>query len=83
MKQKDFAIIAAVVIFSGIVSVEASKYIFAKPANRQQQVVTVGAITTKFTQPSAIYFNNGSIDPAKTILVNLNANTTPFGTSSN
>lgn len=82
MKQKDLGVIIIVVIASAIVSVVASKYIFAKPSNREQKVETVGAITSTFTQPSNVYFNSSSIDPTQTIQVNLGTNTAPFGNSS-
>lgn len=81
MKQKDIAVLALVIVVSGIISLFISKYIFDKPANRQQQVESVDVITAKFTQPSTAYFNSNSIDPTQTINVNSNSNNNIFGNS--
>jgi hypothetical protein len=81
MKQKDLLTVVAVIIFSAIVSIVASNYIFAKPSNRQQQVETVGVINSTFTQPNPVYFNSGSIDPTQTLQVKLNNTTQPFSIS--
>lgn len=82
MKQKDIAVLALVIVASGILSLIVSHYIFDKPASRQQQVIQVGVITATFTQPSTVYFNSSSIDPTQTVTVQLNTSPTTnvFGT---
>lgn len=79
MKQKDIILIGLVVVISAIFSLVISNYIFATPADRQQQVEVVGPISTTFTTPSSAYFNSSSIDPTQTIQVGINSNQTPFG----
>lgn len=82
MKQKDFMLLAIVVIVSAIFSLIISNLLFATPADRQQQVTIVNPINSTFTPPSNTYFNSSSIDPTQTVQVNINSNQTPFGTSS-
>jgi len=77
MKQKDIAIIIAVAGVSALVAVGASKFLI-KPADKQQQVEVVQAITPDFPTPDARYFNNDSIDPTQSITIGDNANTDPF-----
>jgi hypothetical protein len=81
MKQKDLALIAVIVIISAIVSLFASKTIFAPPKNRQQQVDVVQPITTDFPQPDSRYFNSSAFDPTQLITIGQNTNSNPFSTS--
>ncbi len=82
MKQKDLALIAVIVFLSAIVSFFVSKLIFAPPANRQQQVEVVQAITSDFPKPDSRYFNSSAFDPTKPINIGQNTNTNPFSTTS-
>ena len=83
MKQKDYLIIAVVVIISIVISVIISNKLFSIPANRQQTIQAVGVINTDFKDPDAQYFNKDSIDPSQLIPISLNINNTnvPFVTS--
>ena len=83
MKQKDFGIIAVVVIISIVFSIVVSNYLFSVPANQQQQIQTVSVISTDFKDPDTQYFNKDSIDPSQLIPISLNTNvnTVPFTAS--
>lgn len=78
MKQKDIALIAVIVIISAVISIFVSKAVFAKPANRQQEVEVVQEITSSFPTPSSQYFNDQAFDPTKVIVIGGNANPAPF-----
>ena len=78
MKQKDIALIIIIVFISAIVSVVASKLVFAPPKNRQQSVQVVSAIHPDFPTPDTKYFNDSSIDPTKLITIGNNPNPDPF-----
>jgi hypothetical protein len=82
MKQKDVALIVIIVFISAIVSLFASKAIFASPKNRQQQVEVVQPITADFPQPNSQYFNSQSNDPTQLITIGQSSNTNPFSGSS-
>jgi hypothetical protein len=82
MKQKDMALILIIVFISAIVSLFASKAIFASPKNRQQKVEVVQPITTDFPQPDSRFFNGSSIDPTQLITIGQNSNSNPFNGSS-
>jgi hypothetical protein len=82
MKQKDIALIVAIVFVSAIISLFVSKAIFASPKNRQQEVEVVQSITADFPKPDKRYFNKQSFDPTQLITIGQNANPDPFsGTS--
>jgi hypothetical protein len=78
MKQKNLAVIIAVVFVSGIISYVVSGKIISSPSSRQQNVEVVPTITTNFTPPSTTYFNAQSIDPTQLIQIGPNANQAPF-----
>jgi hypothetical protein len=80
IKQKDIMLIAVLVIVSGVVSLLVSRFFFAKPADRQQQVEIVDVITSDFPTPPVKYFNNSSIDPTQSVQIGDNANANPFQT---
>jgi hypothetical protein len=83
MKQKDIALILVIVFLSAVISLFASKAIFAPPKNRQQQVEVVQPFTSDFPQPDSHYFNTNAFDPTQPITIGQNNNTDPFnGTSS-
>jgi len=78
MKEKDIALIAIIVVISGIVSFFVSNIFFASPSNRQQKVEVVEAISPSFPTPSAKYFNAQSINPTELIQIGTSTNPNPF-----
>jgi hypothetical protein len=78
MKQKDVTLIAVVIIISAVISLVASKSIFASPKDRQQSVQVVQPITANFPQPDSHYFNSSAFDPTQSITVGQNNNANPF-----
>ena len=78
MKQKDIALIIAVVLFSGVLSLVVGRLVFAAPKDREQKVEVVDAITTEFPRPDSKYFNDQSINPTQLIRIGENSNTAPF-----
>lgn len=82
MKQKDIALIIAVIFFSAVVSILISRAIFSSPQNRQQQAEVVQPITANFPKPDSRYFNANSFDPTQHITVDQNANPNPFNSTS-
>ena len=78
MKQKDIALIAIVVVISGIISFFVSNLLFASPDNRQQEVEVVEAISASFPTPSNKYFNTESINPTELIQIGTSTNPNPF-----
>ncbi|HEX4774345.1 MAG TPA: hypothetical protein VH234_02420 [Candidatus Saccharimonadales bacterium] len=81
MRKKDLALIVVIVFISAVVSLFASKAIFASPKNRQQQVEVVKPITADFPAPDTHYFNPQAFDPTKTITIGQNNNNNPFSGS--
>ncbi len=82
MKQKDLALIIVVAFFSAIVSLVVSRLIFATPADRQQKVDVVQAISSNFPQPDPRYFNSNSVDPTQLIQIGNTTNSNPFNGAS-
>ncbi len=80
MKQKDIALIVAVVIISGTVSFLLSKVLFGVPKDRQTKVEVVQAINDSFPPPDTRYFNSDAIDPTQKIIIGDTQNTQPFNT---
>ncbi len=78
MRQKDIAIILAVVLFSTVASVLVSKVLFGKPQNRQVQVEVVQPISADFAEVDKRYFNPSAIDPTQSIQIGNNSNPDPF-----
>ncbi len=78
MKQKDIAIIIAVMGISAFLSFFAGRLVFAKSADRQQKAEIVDVISTNFTQPSTKYFNNDAVNPTLPIQIGDGPNATPF-----
>ena len=83
MKRQDIALIIVVAFIGGIISIFASKAIFAPPKNRHQEVQVVQPITADFPQPSKQFFNTNSIDPTENVTIGQNANTNPFSAAPN
>ncbi len=80
MKQKDYALVAIVVIFSAVFSIIISNILFATPKNRQQTITVVGTVSPDFSKPDNQYFNSSALDPSQLLQVNISSNTAPFGT---
>jgi hypothetical protein len=81
MKQKDIALIAVIVIISGVISIFVSKALFAPPSSKQK-VEVVESISPSFPTPETTYFNAQSVDPTQLIQIGNNNNSAPFnGTS--
>ena len=78
MRQKDIAVILAVVIFSMVASTLVSRALFNKPQNRQVQAEVVQPITSDFAIPDKRYFNPNAIDPTAPIQIGNNSNPDPF-----
>ena len=78
MRQKDIAIIAAVAVLSAVLSLVLSRLMFAKPADRNQQVEVVQPISADFPQPDNRYFNAKSFDPTQPIVIGNGVNPEPF-----
>lgn len=78
MKQKDIALIAIIVIISGIFSFIISNYVFVKPTDRSTQVEVVPAITSEFSKPDTRFYNNEAFDPTRVIVIGQNSNVDPF-----
>lgn len=83
MKQKDLATIIIAVAISAVLSLFVTKFIFASPKVRQQQVEVVPAISPNFSTPDTNYFNNKSIDPTQLIHIGNSTNPAPFPASAN
>lgn len=82
MKQKDIAVVLAVAFVSALLAFLLSSRIFVTPENRQQKVEVVDVINPEFEQPSAAYFNDQSINPARASQLGGTTNQTPFNSSS-
>jgi len=78
MKQKDIALIAIIVIISGIFSFIISNYVFVKPTDRSTQVEVVPAITSEFAKPDTRFYNSEAFDPTRVIVIGQNSNVDPF-----
>lgn len=82
MKQKDIALIIAVVAVSAIASFFISKQIFGSPKSTQQKTEVVQAITSDFPTTDKRFFNKEAFDPTQQITISQNQNPNPFtGTS--
>lgn len=78
MKQKDFTLIAVIVVISAVISVIISNALISSPKNRQEKVEVVQPISPDFNTPDAKYFNTNSIDPTQLIQIENNSNKQPF-----
>ena len=78
MKQKDIALILVMVFISAILALLLSKFVFAKPAARQQTAEKVDAISAEFPQPPSKYFNSDSVNPTQQIEIGNSSNPNPF-----
>ena len=77
MKQQDIALIIVVVFISGVLSLVVSNT-FISPPERTEEAAVVEPITTEFSEPSELYFNEQSINPTQTIRIDDSQNPNPF-----
>ena len=78
MKQKDIALIAVIIVISGIFSFIISNYVFVTPKDRQSQVEVVPQISSTFNQPDKRFYNSSAFDPTRIIVIGQNSNADPF-----
>jgi len=76
MKQKDWLIIAVVVIIAATLSIVLSGKLFAPP--KKEKVEVIGAIQTDFPELDTKYFNASSVNPTQLIQIGNNSNALPF-----
>ncbi|HSH55224.1 MAG TPA: hypothetical protein VK983_00195 [Candidatus Limnocylindrales bacterium] len=78
MKQKDIAVIIAIMGVSAFISFFAGRFAFATAKDRQQKAEVVDVISTDFTQPNNKYFNGDAINPTLPIQIGDGPNAAPF-----
>ncbi len=78
MKQKDIAIIIAIMAVSGLLSFFVGRFLFATPKDRQMRAEVVDRISTDFVQPSNKYYNDTSVNPTQSIQIGDGSNNSPF-----
>lgn len=78
MKQKDYILIVVTVIFSGFFSIVISSLLVGSADVTQQEAEVVQPLTADFNEPPKKYFNDQSVNPTQLILIDDNANQTPF-----
>lgn len=79
MKQKDIALIAVIIIVSGMISFFAGRFLFGAPDKRQVQAEVVDPIVPEFNASlDKKYFNKDAINPTEVIQIGDSSNTTPF-----
>ncbi|MBA3757872.1 hypothetical protein H0X09_03335 [Candidatus Saccharibacteria bacterium] len=83
MKQKEFLLIAVIVIVSAVISSIAANAIFNSSDQRKEKVAVVEPISSKFppVQNDSDYqafFNPNAINPTQLIKIGTSQNTTPF-----
>jgi hypothetical protein len=77
MKQKDYALIAILVIVSGTASLLVSRILF-NASKHQLKAEVVDVITSDFISPPKKYFNAESINPTQSIQIGGSGNSNPF-----
>jgi hypothetical protein len=78
VKQKDIVAIAVIGLFSLILSLILSNFLFNTSNDKKLESAVVAPITTEFNTPDKKYFNETSINPTQTITINENNNVKPF-----
>ena len=78
MKQKDLAIVGAVILFSVVISLVLSNMIIAPPKNKSQEVEQVQPIVSTFPEPDKRFFNDKAFDPTRIISIGDSNNPDPF-----
>jgi hypothetical protein len=77
MKEKDIALIIAIVAVSSFLSFFISNK-FISPPERNQKAAVVERITDEFKEPNEDFFNESSINPTQIIQIQGEANPNPF-----
>jgi len=78
VKQKDFALIGVMVVFSAFLSLLLSQFFFSSSSNRKQTAEVVDPITSQFSAPPKKYFNVNAVNPTQQIQIGNNPNPNPF-----
>lgn len=78
MKNKDYAVIIAVIFVAGIFSFVICSQFISSPKNRQQKAEVVEPITPEFQLPDNKIFNTNAVNPTKLIEIGPNSNNQPF-----
>lgn len=78
MKQKDFALIAVVIVISVVFSLVLSNAVIGSPKKNQLKAADVDALSASFPLPDEKYFNDKSLDPTQTIQIGNANNPDPF-----
>lgn len=67
MKQNDIITLMVTIFVSIVLSIVAANILFSRASLSNQKVDIVPRISTNFTLPNSLYFNNKSIDPTQII----------------
>lgn len=78
MKSKDWSAIAAIIVFSAIVSFALSNIFIGTKKTKTLKVEQVSPLTEDFPLPNKQYFNSQSINPTQEIQIGEDTNTSPF-----
>lgn len=78
MKQKDIALIIAVIFFSAIVSVIVTQTFFVPKKAKQLTAETVDPISSEFKDPDKAVFNKDALNPTQLIQIGDNGTVKPF-----
>lgn len=78
MKQKDLAVIIAIVGGAAVISFIIFSVVFGNKTNAKIKVEIVEPISADFKLPSESYFNKDSLNPTQTITIAPDANQNPF-----
>lgn len=81
MKQKDFALIAVVIVISIAFALVLSSVVIGSPEKNLQEAEVVQEITDDFPTPDKRYFNDKAVNPTKLITIGDNANPNPFSST--
>jgi len=77
MKQKDIALIIAIVAVSGVSSFFISNKFISSPKH-DLKAAKIEPISAEFIEPNTAYFNDKSINPTQLIRIGDNKNEKPF-----
>lgn len=88
MKRKELAVIAAVALFSAIISIFISGALFGSPKKNPIKVPVVYKISSDFPVPQTddtykAFFNSQANDPTQIIRIGGSNNKTPFNNNAN
>ncbi len=78
MKQKDWALIVVVGIFSAMFSLLLSNMLFSNDEVRSQKVETVPVVSSQLSEVDGRYFNSKSFNPARDIEIGSDPAANPF-----